>query len=129
MRKIQTPRSSEMVERKTHELKLKPIYFDMIKSGEKTLEGRLNDEKRKAFQIGDFITFYKEPEKIEKISSVILDKFLFKTFDEMAQKINKRDLGFESKTKEEIVETYRTFYSQQDELKYGVVVFKVKVLD
>jgi len=113
---------------KTHSLNLNPIYFDLIKSGEKTLEGRLNDEKRKAFKVGDKITFYREPERVETMNAIILDKFLFDNFDNMSEKLNKSDLGFADKTKKEMVEVYRTIYTKEDEEKYGVVIFKIKTL-
>ena len=114
--------------RKTHILNLSPIYYDLIKSGEKTLEGRLNDEKRKAFKIGDKITFFKEPEKIETMTAIILDKYIFNNFDEMAEKLEKSDLGFANKTTQEMVNVYRTIYTIEDEKKFGVVIFKIKVL-
>ncbi len=113
---------------KNHTLNLKPIYFDLIKSGEKVLEGRLNDEKRKLFDVGDGITFYKESERKESLQAIILHKYFFKNFEEMANNLNKKDLGFDKYTKEEMVKTYRMFYNQQDENKYGVVVFKIKLL-
>lgn len=113
---------------KNHTLNLAPIYFDLIKSREKVLEGRLNDEKRKTFNIGDTITFYKEPEKEETMQAIILDKFIFKDFEEMADNLNKSDLGFASRTKEEMIDTYRTIYKREDENRYGVVIFKIKVL-
>lgn len=113
---------------KTHTLNLNPIYFDLIKSGEKIFEGRLNDEKRKSFNIGDKITFYKEPEKTETMEAIILDKYLFKSFDEMANELDKSKLGFENSTKEEMIKIYRTIYTAEDENKYGVVVFKIKVI-
>lgn len=114
---------------KTHTLNLNPIYFDLIKNQEKTLEGRLNDEKRKTFNVGDIITFYKEPTRVESMNAIILDKFIFKNFDEMSNNLNKSELGFANKTKEEMVHVYRTIYSKQDEEKYGVVVFKIKTLN
>ena len=92
------------------------------------MEGRLNDEKRKNFKVGDTIIFSKSPEKTEKIAAIILDKYIFKNFDEMANKLNKAELGFATKTKEEMVQTYRTIYAKQDEEKYGVVVFKIKTI-
>lgn len=113
---------------KTHTLNLNPIYFNFIKSGEKIFEGRLNDEKRKSFNIGDKITFYKEPEKTETMKAIILDKYLFESFDEMANELDKSKLGFENKTKEEMIKIYRTIYTAEDENKYGVVVFKIKVI-
>ena len=41
----------------THEMKLYPAPFDSIKSGRKTVEMRLNDEKRQLIKIGDRIRF------------------------------------------------------------------------
>lgn len=45
-----------------YEMKLRAIYFDKIKSGEKIYEIRLNDERRKDLKVGDTIVFKKEPE-------------------------------------------------------------------
>lgn len=92
------------------------------------MEGRLNDDKRKTFDIGDTITFYKEPEKEETMQAIILDKYLFQNFEEIANTLDKKDLGFAKYTREEMIDTYRTIYKHQDEEKYGVVVFKIKVL-
>ena len=113
---------------KEHTLNLAPIYFDLIKSGEKILEGRLNDEKRKTFNVGDKITFYKEPERKDSFKAIILDKYVFKNFDEMADALDKKLLGFADKTKQEMIKVYRTIYRRQDEDKYGVVIFKIKTI-
>lgn len=113
---------------KSHNLNLNPIYFDLIHSGEKVFEGRLYDEKRKLFNIGDKITFYKEPERIDTMQAIILDKYLFNSFEEMANELDKSKLGFLDKTKEEMINTYRSFYKKEYEDKYGVVVFKIKVI-
>ena len=113
---------------KTHTLNLHPTYFNLIKNKEKTLEGRLNDEKRQNFNVGDTITFYKEPEKVETLKAIILDKFIYSDFDEMANNLDKKDLGFSNSTKEEMVNIYRTIYTTEDEKQYGVVVFKIKVI-
>lgn len=113
---------------KNHTLNLQPIYFDLIKSQIKTLEGRLNDEKRQNFNIGDTITFYKEPEKEETIKAVILDKYIFNNFEEMADSLDKYNLGFDTSTKQEMVNVYRTIYPREKENKYGVVIFKIKTI-
>lgn len=113
---------------KTNTLNLKAKYYDLIKNGEKVFEGRLNDEKRQLFNVGDEIIFYKEPEKIESFIAVITDKILFSSFDEMAESLDKDKLGFKNKTRQEMIDTYRSFYSRENENKYGVVVFKVKVV-
>lgn len=113
----------------THTLNLQPIYFELIKNQIKTLEGRLNDEKRQKFNIGDTITFFKEPEKQETLKALILDKYIFTSFDQMSNSLNKKDLGFENTSKEEMVNVYRNIYSKEKEEKYGVVIFKIKTLN
>lgn len=40
-----------------HKMNLFPEPFEMISSGQKTIELRLNDEKRQKIQIGDIIEF------------------------------------------------------------------------
>ena len=40
-----------------HSMNLAPSPFEMIASGKKTIELRLNDEKRRKIQIEDFIQF------------------------------------------------------------------------
>ena len=44
-----------------HEMKLNENPFERMKNGTKTIEFRLNDEKRKKIKIGDKITFSKLP--------------------------------------------------------------------
>ena len=45
------------MEAKEHMMSLQEPYFGYIKNGEKTVEGRLNDEKRKNINVGDIIIF------------------------------------------------------------------------
>jgi ASC-1-like (ASCH) protein len=40
-----------------HQMKLQPNPFEQIKNGSKTLELRLNDEKRQLIKVGDEIEF------------------------------------------------------------------------
>ena len=46
-----------------HEMSLNPAPFEKIKNGEKSIEIRLYDEKRRGVKIGDIIIFSKLPEK------------------------------------------------------------------
>ncbi len=117
---------NEIKERTLH---LHPTYFELIKSGEKTLEGRLYKGEKKEFKKGDIITFYKEPENKETIRTLILENFVFKNFEEMAEKLSKKDLGFDKFSKEEMINVYRKIYKKEDEEKYGVVVFKIKLIE
>ncbi|MCQ2381839.1 MAG: DUF3850 domain-containing protein [Clostridia bacterium] len=44
-----------------HAMKIKEIYFNKTKSGEKVYKIRLNDEKRRLININDTIVLTKEP--------------------------------------------------------------------
>ena len=68
-------------------MKLNDLPFNQIKEGSKTIEVRLNDQKRKTLEVGDYIIFSntKNNEKLEKkiISLNNYDTFrqLFNSFD------------------------------------------------
>lgn len=108
-----------------HNLNIKEEYFEKIKRREKIYEGRLFDEKRKNFNEGDIIKFTCGE---KNFCALIEERKIFKNFKEMADNVEKSELGFKEKSKNEMIETYRSFYTLEDELKYGVVIFKVILL-
>lgn len=112
----------------THEMKLRAIYFDKIKNGEKIYEIRLNDEKRQIIDVGDVIVFKKEPELSETINTIVKDLIYFESFDEMASTLPLEKVGFENQPLDEVVAIYHQFYTKEDESKYGIVAIKVEVL-
>ena len=67
----------------THEMKLKPQYFDLIKCGKKIYEIRLNDEKRQLMKVGDSLVFKREPEMTESLNTTIDQLLYFESFEEM----------------------------------------------
>ena len=112
-----------------HEMKLKSVYFDKIKNGKKIYEIRLNDEKRKNINIGDVVIFKKEPNLIENIQTKVKDLIYFNNFYEMTNTLPLEKLGFENLSKEEVEKIYHSFYSTEDELRFGVVAIKIEVLN
>ena len=111
-----------------HEMKLRSIYFDMIKNGKKIYEGRLNDEKRQLIDVGDVITFKRESEPKDSFNAVVKDLVYFDSFEEMAGTLPLEKVGFIKETPKEVVAIYHQFYSIEEEKKYGVVAIKVEVL-
>ena len=105
------------------------INFDKIKSGEKIFEIRLNDEKRQQINIGDIVIFKKEPDLYEGLVCKILEKRHFSSFAQMAQVMSLKDLGFAGKNAEQVERKLHTYYSKKDEEMYGVVVFKIQVVN
>jgi len=109
-----------------HEMKLKKEYFDLIVSGKKVYEVRLNDEKRRLIKVGDKIKFRKEPELKECVMVSVKDLILFNSFLEMAQCLPNEKIGFNGYTPEEIADVYHKFYSSTDEEKFGVLAILIE---
>ena len=111
-----------------HEMKLRSIYFDLIKNGTKIYEGRLNDEKRQLIVVGDVIAFKREPELCDSFNAIVKDLVYFDSFEEMANILPLEKVGFVKETTKEVVDIYHQFYSVEDENNYGVVAIRVEVL-
>lgn len=111
-----------------HKLKLYSKYFNLIKSGKKVLECRLNDEKRQKINICDTLEFTNAENEQEKITAKVVDIYKFKSFKEMATTLNANALGFDDLTETEIISIYHNIYSEENELKYGVIAFKIELI-
>lgn len=111
-----------------HEMKLRAIYYDKIKNGEKIYEIRLNDEKRQLIDVGDIIVFKREPELEESMQTIVKDLVYFDSFQQMSETLPLAKIGFENETMEEVIGIYHQFYTEEDEAKYGVLAIKVEVL-
>lgn len=92
--------------------------FNRIKSGEKKVEIRVNDIKRRCVSVGDQIQFSSLEDESEVLCCEVLKIEIFSTFAE-AYKIypEERDL--------EVMH----YYTAKDVEKFGVVVFEIKKID
>ena len=107
---------------------LKDEPFDSIKSGLKVYEVRLNDEKRQKVGSGDTILFKRASNSLDGVVVRVVDRREFNTFDDMLKRLDFTDLGMSGKSANEILDLYHSFYSVDDEKKYGVVAFKIELL-
>ena len=105
-----------------HKMKLNERPFENIKNGTKTIEFRLNDEKRQKVQIGDEIEFTKLPNKDETLKVTVLDLYHAKNFRELFTKLYDDKGEIERKT-----ESMYIIYSKEQEEKYGVLGIKIKL--
>ena len=112
----------------THNMKLKAIYFDKIKNGDKIYEIRLNDEKRQQIKLGDTLIFSREPELTETLETVVVGLDVYKSFNELVNTVPLNEIGFDKETKEEVIDIYHLFYNEENESKYGVLSIQVKVI-
>lgn len=100
---------------------LNPDVFEVVKSGNKDIEMRLNDKKRRLLKIGDTIKFIKENSSNEEIVVQIKDLNYFKDFAELIDAFPKERLYLKEYSKEQLLELLGKFYSDEDQKKYGVI--------
>lgn len=92
--------------------------FRLIKTGENTVEVRLNDEKRRKIKIGDTIEFIKVPEENEVLKIEVLELRNYDTFKELYEDIPFKDFGCEGWTMEEMLEATYKIYSPEQEKQW-----------
>lgn len=66
-----------------HKMGIYGEYFQSIMEGEKKVEVRLNDEKRRKIKIGDMIEFIKVPQQDETLKVQVTGIRKYDTFKEM----------------------------------------------
>ena len=74
-------------------MNLAPSPFEMIKSGEKTIELRLYDEKRRVVKVGDTIEFT-NTESGEKLSARVRQISVFDSFAELYSHLPLEKCGY-----------------------------------
>lgn len=107
-------------------MKLNSAPFELIKSGHKTVEMRLNDEKRGRIKIGDEIEFSNR-ENGEKILTRVVNLANFKNFVDLYAHFDKRSLGY---FENEIAhpDHMSQYYSLKDIDKYGTLAIEITLI-
>ena len=106
-----------------HEMRLDPDIFEQIENGNKTIEYRLYDEKRRKIKVGDKIEFKKRPDFKEIILVDVIEIYTEKTFENLFRKF----YYDENKIKESASYINR-FYSPEKIEEYGTIAIKFSVL-
>lgn len=109
-------------------MKLQSKYYNYIKSGTKRIELRLYDEKRKNINIGDIITFYKEPELVESFDSKVIGLLRYNSFSDLFKDFDIELLADKSMSKEELLNTLERFYTVDMQKKYGILGIRIELM-
>ncbi|MDD2398698.1 MAG: DUF3850 domain-containing protein [Bacilli bacterium] len=108
-----------------HWMKIRHQFFEKITKGEKCLEVRLYDAKRRQFNRGDIITFTDE-DSGESYDAVIKDLFIYPNFQALFRQFPSEVFGFPKETPiDEMVKFMYTIYQPWDELRFGVVAIRL----
>jgi ASC-1-like (ASCH) protein/precorrin-6B methylase 2 len=110
-----------------HQMKLHSAPFEMIKSGKKTIELRLLDEKRRRIKAGDFITFT-NTDTGETLRATVRKLHVFDSFEKLYNALPLLQCGY---TEEDVAAAHHSdmeqYYSVQEQQKYGVVGIELTV--
>ena len=105
-----------------HDMKLYAENFERMKSGLKTREYRLYDEKRRLINIGDTIRFVKLPLMDEFIYADVSNIEVFSNWYDCYKKYFDEDFKDRYDSVESVIEdTYSGgYYTKEESEKYGV---------
>ena len=109
-----------------HMMRLYNAPFQNMKNGDKTIEFRLWDEKRRKLKPGDVIVFSRTEQPDEKIVVEIEELYCAENFAVLQEKLEREKLLSDSESFR--AEDMRNYYSEENEKKYGVVGIKIKLL-
>lgn len=109
-----------------HYMKLKNDPFLKIKNKTKTIEMRLNDEKRKKINVGDIIEFT-NVSTLEKICVKVLNLYHYKDFNTLYKNHDKISIGY-SKNDDIDPSDMLMYYSKEEIKRYGTLAILIEVI-
>ncbi len=110
-----------------HNMNLNDSPFYCIKNGTKTIELRLNDEKRQLLKENDFIEFVNRV-TLENIIVQIVGLYKYPNFEELYKHFDKISIGYDE---DDIAnpKDMEKYYSKEEQDKYGFIGIKVKLVE
>ena len=109
-----------------HRMNLWNNSFLAIQSGSKTVEMRLNDEKRRLLCVGDTIIFTNVDTK-EEMSVKVIKTVVYKDFFELYKNYNKIQIGYSFDEVEDPADMYN-YYSIEEIDKYGALAIEIELI-
>lgn len=103
------------------EMRLDPIPFEMIKSGNKTIELRLYDEKRRSLRAGDRVVFICR-QTGERLACIIKALHVFENFEKLYYSLDLIKCGYTAENAASAsADDMLKYYSLAEQERYGVV--------
>ena len=107
-----------------HAMNVKTKYYRLLKSGVKTIELRLYDEKRQKIKVGDTVLFSDSSDETDHFSAMVVALHRADSFSSLCEQIDPAAAGFSSSR--ELLEVLGEFYTSAAQKKYGVVGIEIK---
>ena len=109
-----------------HRMNLWNNSFFAIQSGSKTVEMRLNDDKRRLLCVGDTITFINVDTQKE-LAVKVIKTVVYKDFFELYKNYNKIQIGYSFDEVEDPADMYN-YYSIEEIDKYGALAIEIELI-
>ena len=114
---------------KEHVMNLTSAPMQEIRTENKTIELRLNDEKRKQISVGDTIKFINTEDSNDTLRVKVVDLFLFSSFAELYDNLPLLNCGYnEDNINTASPDDMEMYYSREKQNKYGVVGIEISLL-
>ena len=112
-----------------HTMKLFPSPFENIRNGNKTIELRLYDEKRRNIHIGDRICFVNSDDSSQTLTAEVVNLFIFDSFATLYQELSLLECGYTiQNVGTASPRDMDAYYTKEQQEKYGVVGIQIKLL-
>ena len=113
----------------TYSMQLHDAPFAEVKRGAKTIELRLNDEKRRRIQIGECITFLSRADSSQSLTVRVTALHPFPSFRELYQALPLIQCGYsEQELSTASYEDMNIYYTAEEIERYGVVGIEFELL-
>ena len=108
-------------------MNLANLPYKMIKSRQKNIEMRLDDERRKNLKINDYIIFTHRDDPSLKLKVLVTNLYRYNSFDELYKHHSKASIGY---LENEVADPkdMEQYYPQDKQEKYGVLGIEIEVL-
>lgn len=115
-----------MITANIHHMKLYNDSFESIKNKTKTIEMRLNDEKRSVIKIADIIIFTNTT-TLEQLKVKVINLYRYDNFDQLYKNHDKISIGYKE---DEIAnpQDMLNYYSKEMIAIYGVLAIEIKTI-
>lgn len=110
-----------------HNMKLFDSPFRKIERGEKTIEVRLNDDKRKLFSVGDRIMFFNTEVPNLTIEAEVVAVHRFSSFKKLYDAFDYSKFGCGDWSEGKMLSSTYGIYSEEKELFFGVIGIEIEI--
>ncbi len=119
----------ETEDKMKHVMNLHEAPFELIKNGNKTIELRLNDEKRSKIKKGDQIEFIVSGHPDRTLLVEVMDLHVFDSFQSLYQALPLEKCGYKnSEIDQATPDDMLGYYPKETQDRYGVLGIEIKRL-